>query len=192
MDEYAPMTPVTWEAPRHEVEHHDHAIVLFEREADLIPPLSAFVEDGLQKRDLIVFIHSFPSDADAWAFMHAAREDAPKLRADQVILISLYRDAFEGGETRIDHERVAEQVAQLTQTAMERGLSGVRIFVDASRRYFAQARVEEWFAFESWLGRRLQANAGLVCAYHASDLKSADIFEKALETHAYRFSPSKA
>lgn len=183
-----PMTEATWNEPRHEVAPHDHALVVFEDDDDLLPPLSAFLEEGVQRDELIVFVHSFASEEEAWAFLERARGDAPKLRSSQVVLVSLYTDAFEGGAGRIDYEHVGRVVAGLEDTARERGRSAVRIFADASRRYFARTRVEEWFAFEEWLGRRLHARMGLVCAYQKADALRSDLFPQILRTHGYRFS----
>lgn len=182
-----PLDEETWESPRAAVVPHDHAVVVFSDEAGLLAPLRTFVDDGLRRNELIVFVHSFGSDDEAWRFLQRSRGDAPGLREDQAVVVSLYKEALQGSGPRIDYEHVGKVVEDLGQAAASRGRDATRIFVDASRRYFAEARVEEWFAFEGWLGRRLQAKVGLVCAYQKDDAMRRDILPRMLKTHAYRF-----
>lgn len=171
------------------VDPHDHAVFVYDDQDALGEGLAAFIREGVERHELSVFVHSFASDDEAWAFIAARAPTARRLRADELVLVSLYREAFEGEGARIDHERVKGVVDDLIARAERDRRRGVRIFVDASRRYFEAAREEEWFAFESWLGRRLQAAAGLVCAYRRADATRPDLFPEMLRTHAYRFEP---
>jgi hypothetical protein len=183
------MTRASFDRLHAHVEPHDHAVHVYEKEDDLLPPLAAFIDEGLRLRQSSVFVHSFPDEEAAWRFVLRAHPDAEKLRRDQLVLVSLYRDAFQGGSPRIDYDHVNEVVGGLVSGARANRRTGVRIFVDASRRYFAEGRVDEWFRFESWLGRRLQADVGLVCAYQAADVMRPDVLPRVLDTHAYRFGP---
>lgn len=176
-----------WTHPRKDVEVHDHAVFMYREPADLLPALGRFIQEGILRDHLVVFVHAFSDDAQAWRFVEEAAPGEDDLKQGQVVVVSLYTEAFEGGAGRIDHEHVARVVTRLTETAHERGWSATRIFVDASRQYFAQARTDEWFAFENWLGRRLAAKVSLVCAYREADVMREDIFPRALQTHAYRF-----
>ena len=182
-----PLTKETFEQRRAHVEPHDHAVHVFEREDDMLAPLGTFLREGLARKETCVFVHSFPEEAAAWCFLLRARPEADALRKDQLVVVSLYKDAFQGLSPSIDYEHVDSVVGGLVAAAKEGRRAGVRIFVDASRRYFSEGRVEEWFSFESWLGRRLQANVGLVCAYQASDVMRPDILPQVLRTHSYRF-----
>lgn len=182
-----PLTTESYGQPRDQLHPHDHAVCTFETERDLVAPLARFLDEGVQRAELCVFVHSFPSDAEAWALLEEARPDASRLRRDQLVLVSLYKQAFEGGRPRIDYDHVKVVVDGLVAQAEKAGRTGVRIFVDASRRYFAEARTREWFEFETWLGRRLQAKVGLVCAYQRADVLKPEIFPDVLKTHAYRF-----
>lgn len=119
--------------------------------------------------------------------MKRAYPEADRLREDKLVLVSLYTEAFQGASPRIDYEHVGRVVGGLVEAATQGRRGGVRIFVDASRRYFEEARVREWFDFESWLGRRLQSKVGLVCAYRRQDAMREDLFPEVLRTHAYRF-----
>lgn len=185
------MTQDDWERPRSHVHSHDHALVVFEEDEDLLAPLGAFLRDGIDRAELIVFVHSFATEDDAWRFLERAGAGEAPLRRSEIVLVSLYKDAFEGEAGRIDYEHVGRVVASLDETAAARGRSAVRIFIDASRRYFASARVEEWLEFEAWLGRRLQARVALVCAYQKSDALRPDLFPHILKTHTYRFDPAE-
>lgn len=182
-----PLDPDSYRESRSTVHPHDHAVHTFETEEDLVAPLARFIDEGLERRELSVFVHSFADEADAWKLVEKARPDAASLRRDQIVLVSLYRDAFERGKPRIDYEHVKSVVDSLIVGAEKSGRAGVRIFVDASRRYFAEGRTREWFDFESWLGRRLSQRVGLVCAYQSSDVMKPEIFPDVLRTHAYRF-----
>lgn len=175
---------------RPEVEPHDHAVFVYDDPAELGAGLAAFVGGGVASRQTSLFVHSFGSDEEAWAFVERHVPDAKRLHEDELVLVSLYREAFEGEGKRIDHERVASIVTAFVERARSGGQRGVRIFVDASRRYFEASRDAEWFAFEAWLGRRLQAAAGLVCAYRRGDATRPDLFPEMLRTHAYRFDPA--
>lgn len=169
------------------VEPHDHAVFLYEEQAELEEALGAFLQDGVGRRELAVFVHSFPRDDEAWSLIERANGESPKLRADDIVVVSLYRDAFEGPTSRIDHPHVMAVIGSLLAKAQAQGRAGVRIFVDASRVYFAEGRTREWFDFEAWLGKKLQSSLGLVCAYRRQDALRPDVFPEVLRTHAYRF-----
>lgn len=182
-----PLDPESYQKPHGAVEMHDHAVHTYENERGLVAPLAAFINEGLDRKELSVFVHSFPTEAEAWALVEKARPDALNLRRDQIVLVSLYRDAFQGDRPKIDYDHVKSVVDSLISSAQGAGRAGVRIFVDASRRYFSEGRAREWFDFETWLGRRLQQRVGLVCAYQRSDVMKPDVFHEVLKTHAYRF-----
>lgn len=181
----------SWALPQDVVEPHDHALTMYDSREELAAELGRFVRDGSSQRDLMVFVHSFASDAEAWKLLEESAPDTKGLRDGRLVVVSLYREAFQGSEPKINYDHVAGVVDSLVQQAAQSKRRAVRIFVDASRRYFEDARIEEWFAFESWLGRRLQARVGLVCAYRKADVMRPDIFPRALETHAYRFGEKK-
>lgn len=165
---------------------HDHAVCLFEDERDMGRALGAFVREGVARRELSVFIHSFPDDDAAWRFLVEAYGAGGPPKRD-IVLVSLYTTAFQGDKPRIDRDHVGAVVGGLTARAASEGHAGVRIFVDASRRYLGEGRADEWFEFEAWLGRRLQANVGLVCAYQRADALDPAHVARVLATHAYRF-----
>lgn len=181
------LTRDTYERARHEVMPHDHAVHAYGRPEELVAGLRAFIEDGLRRNEMCVFVHSFAKDDEAWALLEKARPGAKALGTDKVVLVSLYTAAFQGDRPKIDYDHVKGVVESLIAAASSAGRAGVRIFVDASRRYFAEHREKEWFDFESWLGRRLHHSVGLVCAYQRSDVMRSDIFPDVLRTHAYRF-----
>jgi hypothetical protein len=181
------LTRASFDEARKDVHPHDHAVFTYGTRGELTWALGAFLADGVAREELTVFVHAFETDAEAWALLTAARLDAPRLRSDQLAVVSLYKDAFEGAAGRIDYEHVKGVVGGLLSMAQQRGRKAVRIFVDASRVYLATQRSEEWFAFEEWLGRRLQNSVGLVCAYRREDVMQADVFPRVLRTHAYRF-----
>ncbi|HEX2022750.1 MAG TPA: MEDS domain-containing protein [Candidatus Thermoplasmatota archaeon] len=188
-----PMTRRTFDAPRAHVEAHDHAVCVYADHAELARAFAHFLREGIERRDLTVLVHSLPTDDDAWRFVEDAAGRGRRLREDQIVLVSLYRDAFEASKGKIDHGHVMEVVEDLLAQARARDRAGVRIFVDASHVYFEEKRAQEWFAFESWLGRRLQPRAGLVCAYRRDDAARADLLPDILRTHSYRFeAPAEA
>lgn len=182
-----PLTRDTFEATRPDVHPHEHHVFVFDAEEDMVRPLGRFLDEGVRRKETSVFVHSFPEDETAWRFLERAYPQAAQARAGEIVVVSLYRTAFEGSSARIDYNHVNAVVSSLVQQAEASSRTGVRIFVDASRRYFESGRVREWFDFEKWLGRRLQANVGLVCAYQRRDLLREDIFPEVLDTHAYRF-----
>lgn len=182
-----PLTREAFGAGRAHVEPHDHAVCVYEGRDDLVRAFATFLDEGLAKGELNVLVHGFDHEEEAWAFVEDARPDAKRLRQDQLVLVDLYTRSFEAGRRRIDYEHVTKVVGALVDMARSRDMGGVRIFVDASRRYFGEKRDQEWFAFEAWLGRRLQAKVGLVCAYQRADATRADLFPDMLRTHAYRF-----
>lgn len=175
------------DAKRPDLHMHEHAVCVYEREEEMARSLGRFIEGGARMGETSVFVHSFVTDEEAWQFVLHAHPGADRLRADQIVLVSLYKDAFQGGSPRIDHEHVGRVVSGLVEQAARDRRAGVRIFVDASRRYFSEARIREWFDFEEWLGRRLQARVGLVCAYRRDDVMRADLLPLVLRTHSYRF-----
>ena len=181
-----PLSESSYEAPRHAVEPHDHAVCVYDSPKRLEASLAHFLDGGESSGELSVFVHSFASDEEAWATLERARPGA-RDRAEGLLVVSLYRDAFEGGARRIDFDHVGRVVDGVLGAAASAGRNGARIFVDASRVYMDEARVDEWFAFEEWLGRRLQARVGLVCAYREADALRPDLFPRMLRTHAYRF-----
>lgn len=184
----APMDPDSLRAPpRPQLHVHDHAVCAYDTREDMLVSLGTFLAEGQDRRELSVFVHSFQTDDEAWQFVHRALPAATDMRRAEVVVVSLYEAAFEGGARRIDHEHVARVVTGIVDRAGSAGLRGARIFVDASRAYFAGDRAEEWFAFESWLGRRLDAKVGLVCAYQRQDIMRPEILPQVLRTHAYRF-----
>lgn len=190
MTETPPMTPATHAQGRPRVETHDHAVFVYDHPDELGRGLARFIRDGERARQLSIFVHSFAGDDEAWSFLEEHLPEARRLHADELVVVSLYRDAFEGEAGRIDHARVASVVGGLVDRAQQGRRRGTRIFVDASRRYFEAGRDAEWFAFESWLGRHLQAATGLVCAYRREDATRPDLFPEMLRTHAYRFEPA--
>lgn len=186
-----PLTRETFGQSRHEVMPHDHAVHAYDKPEELVAALRAFIEDGLEKDELCVFVHGFADDDEAWRLLERAQPGARQLGSDMLVLVSIYTDAFQGGRPKIHYEHVKGVLESLLHAASSSGRAGVRIFVDASRRYFAEKRSKEWFEFESWLGRRLHHSVGLVCAYRRSDVMRPDIFPDVLRTHAYRFDPAR-
>ena len=182
-----PMTRASFERPTHDVQPHDHAVLVYEKEDELGQGLAHFIAAGMARGALTVFVHGFPRDEDAWRFLESHSPGARRLGEDELVLVSLYREAFEGKGSAIDYAHVQGVVGALVDRAGRARRSGVRIFVDASRHYFDAKRDAEWFAFESWLGRSLHASAGLVCAYRRQDATRPDLFPEMLRTHAYRF-----
>lgn len=171
---------------RDEVRPHDHAICLYDDRDDLAGQLGSFLEEGDARGEVMIFIHSLESDDEARQLVHQAYPRSEDLIGQELFLIRLYRDAFESGG-RIDYDHVGKLVEGHVAKADAQGRPGLRIFVDASRRYFEGAREAEWFAFEEWLGRRLVAKVALVCAYRAGDLSDPGRMATALRTHLYRF-----
>lgn len=172
---------------RDEVHLHDHAVCTYDSTDTLVAALGRFVREGLAKRQTNVFVHSYETEAEAWRLLERAYPGAERLRADELVVVSLYKDAFEGKAGRIDYEHVKGVVTSLVGAAGKAGRQGVRIFVDASKVYLRTRRSDEWFAFESWLGRRLDASVGLVCAYPREEAMRPENLPRVLETHAYRF-----
>lgn len=187
MSETPPMTGSDMTRPRRALALHDHAVCAYDTQEEMLASLAEFLVDGERGRELMVFVHSFGTDDEAWSFVRRAAGRMDDLRENDVVVVSLYRDAFERGQGRIDHAHVANVVDSLSKRADESGRAGTRIFVDASRQYLDRGRADEWFEFEAWLGRRLQANVGLVCAYRRADIMQPAILPRVLRTHAYRF-----
>lgn len=169
------------------VEPHDHAVCLYDSPSGIVPHLARFLDEGIVRGEMCVFVHSFASEDEAWRLIALARPGADRLKEDQIVVVNLYRDAFQAGGERIDHDHVGRVVSGLVETAERKGRTGVRVFVDASRIYFDEGRAKEWFEFESWLGRRLAAKVGLVCGYLRSHATRPDLLPDMLRTHAYRF-----
>lgn len=181
----------TFEAGRSQLVAHDHAVCAYASDKELEAALAAFLEGGLARRELMVLIHAFPDEEDAWALLERARPGAARLRSDELVVVSLYRDAFEGSGSRIDYAHAQRVIESLLARARGVGRAGVRIFADASRVYLAADRAREWFDFENWLGRRLHHVVSLVCAYPRGDALRPEIFPQLLRTHAYRFEPTR-
>ncbi|HVL49305.1 MAG TPA: MEDS domain-containing protein [Candidatus Thermoplasmatota archaeon] len=173
---------------RSDVRPHMHAVNVYRDGDGLLRAITRFIDDGIAAGDVMVFVHAFRDDEEAWAFLDRARPGARTLAEDRLVLVSFYQTAFER-DGSIDVEHVARTVSTLIDAAVEEGRSGLRLFVDASRTYFDSDRVDEWFEFEAWLGRRLDSEAGLVCAYREPDLRDPDVVARVLETHGYRFEP---
>lgn len=172
---------------RDRVDPHDHAVCVYDSPSGIVPHLARFLEEGVERGETCVFVHSSPTEDEAWRLIAAARPGADRLKEDEIVVVNLYRDAFEAGKGRIDHDHVGGVVSELVEDAERKGRAGVRVFVDASRVYFDEGRAKEWFAFESWLGRRLAAKVGLVCGYLRSHATRPDLLPDMLRTHAYRF-----
>lgn len=165
---------------------HDHALHVFDSVQQLGDGLASFIREGEAGNELCVFVHSFAHDDDAWRFLHEAL--AGGAPPSDMVFVRLYTQAFQGEHPGINYEHVGKVVASLGELAAKDGRASVRIFVDASRRYLSEARADEWFEFEAWLGRHLVGNVGLVCAYQRSDVYDPAHVARVLETHAYRFS----
>lgn len=187
MTDHPPLRREGLDVPRQVLHLHDHAVCAYDTPEQMLATLAVFVEEGRKKNELIVFVHSFESEDAAWRFIQRAAPDVLREHPEQIVIVSLYETAFEGGARRIDYEHVARVVEGIGAQAKNGGRDGARIFVDASRQYLSRERAKEWFAFESWLGRRLQARVGLVCAYRRSDIMREEILPEVLRTHAYRF-----
>lgn len=179
------MNPPTLKT-RADIQPHDHAVFVYDGETEMLVSLDRFLRDAARRNELAAFVHSFAGTHDARSFVGQKVADLPDHEREGVVTMAHYRDAFEKGG-RIDHPHAVSVVSMLKDTASGSGKSGVRIFVDASKNYFEAGRTDEWFAFERFLGTRLHADVGLVCAYRATDLEDPDVLRQVLETHAYRF-----
>lgn len=166
------------------VQPHEHAVCVYDRPEEIVAALGSFIADGVARPDLVVFVHGFAADEEAWTLIARAAPDVP--RESKVVVVGVYRDVFEAGNGRIDRDHVQRVIEGLVESSAREG-RGTRIFVDASRVYFASDRGSEWFAFEEWLGRALHARVALVCAYQRSDIMRSDVLANVLRTHAYRF-----
>jgi hypothetical protein len=166
---------------------HDHAILVYEKEEAMLEGLSEFTRRAVAQQELVVFVHAFPTREEAVAFLRRGSFDFASILDREFILLSFYRDAFEAGKGRIDFDHVVGVVDGLLATAKTRGLTGLGVYVDASRVYLESGRADEWFAFEERLGRRLHHAMALVCAYRGDTLREPAIKERALLAHQYRF-----
>lgn len=164
---------------------HDHAVFVYDDLHEVLLPLERFFEDAATRKELAAFVHSFDATSDARRFV-AKVDRFPQHEKEGVATLAKYREAFERGG-RIDHAHAVAVIGMLKGTARGAGQAGVRIFVDASKSYFDAGRRKEWFEFERFLGPRLQADVGLVCAYRSRDLEDPEVLRRVLETHAYRF-----
>lgn len=180
------LTREGFRASRPRVEPHDHAVHVYDDLDDLLMPLEQFINDGSRIKDLNVFVHSFRDNDEARSFLARGVADLHQHEQDGCLSSAPYREALERGQ-RIDHDHVAGVVEMLRSSATSSGRRAPRIFVDASKNYFDEGRVDEWFEFERWLGPRLEADVGLVCAYRAKDLEDPRVLARVLETHQYRF-----
>lgn len=185
------LTPEGFRTSRDQVAPHDHAVFVYDDVEDILMPLEQFIREGSRERDLSVFVHSFHDNNEARTFLSRSMPDITKHEAEGDLSSAPYTEAFER-DGKIDHDHVGGVVTMLSSTAETTGRRAPRIFVDASKNYFDAGRVDEWFAFERWLGPRLQAKVGLVCAYRASDLQDPKILNQVLETHQYRFDGKRA
>lgn len=178
---------------RASVRPHDHAVFVYSDEHELLMPLERFLREGISSRQLTTFVHSHDDANEAHAFLASKISDAPERERSRDLTLAHHRDAFERAG-RIDHEHVEGIVRMLDGEARSSGREGLRVFVDASKRYLSTGRSDEWFAFERWLGPHLAAEMGLVCAYEAKHLADPKTLAAVLETHAYRFhvGPSRA
>lgn len=181
------LNPDSWQRVHQHLHPHDHAVAMYADREGLQAALRRFLVDGVAANDLMVFVHSFGADQEAWDLLEAAHGGSRDLRSAQIVVVSLYKHAFQGENPVIDYEHVGRVVDGLVRQTEASSRRALRIFVDASRAYLQEGRLQEWFAFEAWLGRRLQARVGLVCAYRREDVLRPDVFPQALETHAYRF-----
>lgn len=186
-----PMTAKDVDIVRHDVAHADHAVFLYATRDALLAALRAFLDAGLARGEVSVFVHGCDDEETAWRFVEEARPGSRRLADDRIVLVSLYREAFQGGSPHIDHGHVTRVVGRLLDDAREAGRRGVRLFVDASRHYLDEDRADEWFRFETWLGRRLQWDVALVCAYPEAHAMRSDVFPQVLRTHAYRFDAAR-
>lgn len=182
----AAMTPEQMAESRSSVRPHEHAVFVYQDESDILLPLDHYLREGLQHGELTTFVHAFPEARVAHQFLQQKIPDVPTREQSKDLVLAHHRDAFERAG-RIDHKHVEGIVSMLTQNARGSGRKGVRIFVDASKRYLDNGRADEWFRFESWLGPHLHWDCGLVCAYHARHLQDPAVLAQILRTHAYRF-----
>lgn len=171
---------------RTRVRPHDHAVFVYGDDPDVLIPFDHFLREGISAGELTTFVHAFPSADHAHAFLGSKLPDVRRREAENDLVVAHHKDAFERGG-RIDPAHVEGVVGMLAQAATGVGRNGVRLFVDASKRYLQTGRSEEWFAFESWLGPRLHAQCGLVCAYQTRDLREPAVLARVLAAHAYRF-----
>lgn len=185
------MTPEEYTLARSNVRPHDHAVFVYSDETDVLLPLDHFLREGIHFRELTTFVHAHPSTQQAHEFLKGKIPDVPAREESKDLVLAHHRDAFERAG-RIDPKHVEGIVGMLSASARGSGRQGVRIFVDASKQYLDSGRADEWFAFESWLGSRLHADCGLVCAYDARHLQEPEVLAKVLRTHAYRFNAAGA
>lgn len=163
------------------VETHDHLCQVVANRADLIDSLAKFM-GGLGPREGI-FVHRYGED-EAWVLLKEAGP-ARELHDQGLLHIFSREDAFQGGSPRIHHDHVADTVAKALAGAQSRG-RGLAILADASRAYIQEGRTQEWFAFENWLGRRLDSAVGLVCLYWQDDLHDPAHLDGMMKTHLAR------
>lgn len=163
------------------VHGHEHVCQVIDDQGGLIGALREFLA-GLDRREG-VFVHRYTED-QAWALL-AQAGPAQDLKAAGRLRVVHHRDAFEGRAPRIHHDHVAEVVQQQLEDAAARG-HGLSILADASHAYISSGRAQEWFAFENWLGARLQQDVALVCLYWAQDLEQGDCLGGMMRTHLAR------
>ena len=172
-------------ATRDAVAQHDHAMLVYDSDRELVSALGRFLHEGRVSQEVTTFVHSYASDQDARSAVSALVADAELAEAVPDFLLAHYAPAFERGG-RIDHIHAAQVVAALSNEARALGRAGTRIFVDASKDYIDTPRESEWIAFESWLGPHLQLNTTLICTYAGSQLEDPDVLAPQIATNASR------
>jgi hypothetical protein len=129
-----------------------------------------------------IFIHRY-SQEEAWAVLESAGATREMERDGRLTVVGRVA-AFQGDAPRIDTAHVTRVVEGAAEAAERRG-RGLYVLADASHAYISEARAQEWFAFELWLGRVLKRNLVLVCLYWAPDVQEADVADAMRRTHLY-------
>lgn len=162
---------------------HEHVCQVARSEDDLVATLRTFLKT-LVDRDGI-FIHRYSAE-DAQRLLALADPDE-SLRREATLTVATREAAFQGPYPRIHHEHVAETVQAAVAAAQSRK-HGLAILADASHAYIKSGRAQEWFDFETWLGRRLDQDIVLVCLYWQADLERPEILDGMMRTHLARLS----
>lgn len=177
----------TGQAPGAGISSHDHSVLIYWDDQELLDALVPYLVEGLQQGDRVVHVgHRAPLSVIASGLESAGVDVEASKATGQLTLVTAEQAFFPAG--RFELEAALAGVRQLAEGAQADGVKRVRFSVDLAYLLANVPGMEDGLTFESRANEEIFERYPFmcICSYNAS-LGQNEIVEDLLATHPVVF-----
>jgi hypothetical protein len=163
---------------------HRHIALIYDGAGDNTAPTATFIQEGLERRQLCLYVHGESSDAIALGALAAAGIDTRSAIADRRLELAKSSNAFLS-DGQFDPDAVIATLQATVDLAAKRGLDGLFVAGEMSWALGRHPGVDKVMDYEELCSTFFQANPAVsLCSYDRQRF-DAQALRQVLLTHRW-------